>query len=217
MNPKIADFGLARIFKQNETEAVTRRVVGTYGYMAPEFAMEGAFSIKSDVFSFGVLMLEIAWELWKEGCALELKDPALGDVCDTKLLLRVIHVGLLCVQEGAADRPTMSDIISMLGNESMAMPPAKQPAFFTGRNEAESNSSAEQCSEVKIGEGITNAVGSVLVTASYSGFAFVKPGTQMQAMCRKCEKWHGLPWVANATTLSQMRKSLRKCENSRLL
>ncbi|XP_070023109.1 G-type lectin S-receptor-like serine/threonine-protein kinase At1g67520 [Nicotiana sylvestris] len=146
MNPKIADFGLARIFKQNETEAVTRRVVGTYGYMAPEFAMEGAFSIKSDVFSFGVLMLEIAWELWKEGCALELKDPALGDVCDTKLLLRVIHVGLLCVQEGAADRPTMSDIISMLGNESMAMPPAKQPAFFTGRNEAESNSSAEQCS-----------------------------------------------------------------------
>ncbi|XP_016440490.1 G-type lectin S-receptor-like serine/threonine-protein kinase CES101 isoform X1 [Nicotiana tabacum] len=170
MNPKIADFGLARIFKQNETEAVTRRVVGTYGYMAPEFAMEGAFSSKSDVFSFGVLMLEIvsghrttrlkqfdrplnligyAWELWKEGCALELKDPALGDLCDTKLLLRVIHVGLLCVQEGATDRPTMSDVISMLGNESMAMPPAKQPAFFTGRNEAESNSSgtkAEQCS-----------------------------------------------------------------------
>uniref|UniRef100_A0A0V0HLY0 non-specific serine/threonine protein kinase n=1 Tax=Solanum chacoense TaxID=4108 RepID=A0A0V0HLY0_SOLCH len=170
MNPKIADFGMARIFKQNETEAVTARVVGTYGYMAPEFAMEGAFSIKSDVFSFGILMLEIvsgrrttslqqfdrplnligyAWELWKEGCALELKDAALGDLCDTKLLLRVIHVGLLCVQEGATDRPTMSDVISMLGNESMPLPTPKQPAFFTGRNEAESNSSgikAEQCS-----------------------------------------------------------------------
>ncbi|MCD7461674.1 hypothetical protein HAX54_046798 [Datura stramonium] len=170
MNPKIADFGMARIFKQNETEAVTGRVVGTYGYMAPEFAMEGAFSIKSDVFSFGILMLEIvsgrrttslqqfdrpvnligyAWELWREGCALELKDPALGDLCDTKQLLRVIHVGLLCVQENATDRPTTSDVISMLGNESMPLPTPKQPAFFTGRNEAESNSStikAEQCS-----------------------------------------------------------------------
>ncbi|KAF3674337.1 putative protein TOPLESS-like, partial [Capsicum annuum] len=163
MNPKIADFGLARIFKQNETEAVTDRVVGTYGYMAPEFAMEGAFSIKSDVFSFGVLMLEIvsgrrntslqqvdrslnlighAWELWKEGCALELKDAALGDVCDnSKQLLRVIHVGLLCVQENALDRPTTSEVISMLGNESMPLPDAKHPAFFTGRDEIESNAS----------------------------------------------------------------------------
>ncbi|KAM3397268.1 hypothetical protein P3S68_000780 [Capsicum galapagoense] len=170
MNPKIADFGLARIFKQNETEAVTGRVVGTYGYMAPEFAMEGAFSIKSDVFSFGVIMLEIvsgrrnaslqqfdrplnligyAWELWKEGCALELKDPTLGDLCDTQQLLRVIHVALLCVQEGTADRPTTSDVISMLGNESMSLPIAKQPAFFTGRDESESYSftaKTEQCS-----------------------------------------------------------------------
>ncbi|KAF3654312.1 putative protein TOPLESS-like, partial [Capsicum annuum] len=163
MNPKIADFGLARIFKQNETEAVTDRVVGTYGYMAPEFAMEGAFSIKSDVFSFGVLMLEIvsgrrntslqqvdrslnlighAWELWKEGCALELKDAALGDVCDnSKQLLRVIHVELSCVQENALDRPTTSEVISMLGNESMPLPDAKHPAFFTGRDEIESNAS----------------------------------------------------------------------------
>ncbi|CAN4128069.1 unnamed protein product [Withania somnifera] len=162
MNPKIADFGLARIFKQNETEAVTGRVVGTYGYMAPEFAMEGAFSIKSDVFSFGVLMLEIvsgrrntsiqefdrplnligyAWEQWKEGRALELKDPTLGDVCDSKQLLRVIHVGLLCVQEHAQDRPTISDVITMLGNESMPLPMPQQPTFFTRRNEVESDSS----------------------------------------------------------------------------
>uniref|UniRef100_M1AJH2 Receptor protein kinase n=1 Tax=Solanum tuberosum TaxID=4113 RepID=M1AJH2_SOLTU len=90
-----------------------------------------------------------AWELWKEGCGLELKDPALEDLCDTEQFLRVIHVGLLCVQEGAADRPTMSDVISMLGNGSMSLPIAKQPAFFTGRDEAESYSSSnktEQCS-----------------------------------------------------------------------
>ncbi|KAL8510003.1 hypothetical protein ACS0TY_017001 [Phlomoides rotata] len=59
MNPKISDFGLARSFGGNETEAQTHRVVGTYGYMSPEYAIDGLFSIKSDVFSFGVLVLEI--------------------------------------------------------------------------------------------------------------------------------------------------------------
>ncbi|KAK4838192.1 hypothetical protein QYF36_011768 [Acer negundo] len=55
----VDDFGMARIFGGNQSEANTNRVVGTYGYMAPEYAMEGLFSIKSDVFSFGVLLLEI--------------------------------------------------------------------------------------------------------------------------------------------------------------
>ncbi|XP_011092718.2 G-type lectin S-receptor-like serine/threonine-protein kinase CES101 [Sesamum indicum] len=59
MNPKISDFGLARIFKQNASEANTNRRVGTYGYMAPEYAMKGIFSTKSDVYSFGIIVLEI--------------------------------------------------------------------------------------------------------------------------------------------------------------
>ncbi|KAI3753834.1 hypothetical protein L2E82_25898 [Cichorium intybus] len=59
MNPKISDFGIARSFGGNETQANTERVVGTYGYMSPEYALDGVFSIKSDVFSFGVLVLEI--------------------------------------------------------------------------------------------------------------------------------------------------------------
>ncbi|KAK8282711.1 hypothetical protein V6Z12_D08G045500 [Gossypium hirsutum] len=59
MNPKISDFGMAKIFGRDQNEANTNRVVGTYGYMAPEYAMEGLFSVKSDVFSFGVLLLEI--------------------------------------------------------------------------------------------------------------------------------------------------------------
>ncbi|CAN6827412.1 unnamed protein product [Brassica oleracea] len=59
MIPKISDFGLARIFGRDKTEANTRKVVGTYGYMSPEYAMNGIFSVKSDIFSYGILLLEI--------------------------------------------------------------------------------------------------------------------------------------------------------------
>ncbi|KAM3317912.1 hypothetical protein ACQJBY_035561 [Aegilops geniculata] len=58
-NPKISDFGLAKIFGGDQSEDVTRRIAGTYGYMSPEYAMHGQYSAKSDAFSFGVLVLEI--------------------------------------------------------------------------------------------------------------------------------------------------------------
>ncbi|XP_062012048.1 G-type lectin S-receptor-like serine/threonine-protein kinase At1g67520 isoform X1 [Rosa rugosa] len=154
MIPKISDFGMARIFSHNEPQANTNRVVGTYGYMSPEYAMQGTFSIKSDVYSFGVMMLEIisgrknnsfhnddrvlnivgyAWELWKDGRGLELMDPTLSDSCIEDQFLRCIHVGLLCVEENAVDRPTISDIISMLTNESIYLPVPTKPAFYTER------------------------------------------------------------------------------------
>ncbi|CAL5441345.1 unnamed protein product [Camellia sinensis] len=96
MNPRISDFGLARTFGGDQSSATTRRVVGTYGYMSPEYVIDGLFSIKSYVFSFGVMILEIlsgksnrrfhhpdhnfnllghAWTLWIEGKACELLDP----------------------------------------------------------------------------------------------------------------------------------------------
>ncbi|KAJ9692388.1 hypothetical protein PVL29_011444 [Vitis rotundifolia] len=170
MNPKISDFGMARIFGQNESQANTKRIVGTYGYMSPEYAMEGIFSMKSDVFSFGVILLEIvsgrknysnyyykrplnligyAWELWKEGRILELMDQTLGDLCPKNVIRRCIHVGLLCVQENPIDRPTMSEVLSMLSNESMQLSTPKQPAFFIGRTVQESKiptSRSENCS-----------------------------------------------------------------------
>ncbi|KAI3690213.1 hypothetical protein L2E82_48189 [Cichorium intybus] len=171
MNPKISDFGMARIFKQNETQAMTNRVVGTYGYMSPEYAMEGTFSVKSDVFSFGVLTLEIvsgrrntsfsyldktvnligyAWELWLQGDALELEDPTLADTHVIHQLLRTIHVALLCVQENALDRPVMSDVISMLNNDSMSLPVPKQPAFFFGRSASKSTSTERKLEDYSV-------------------------------------------------------------------
>lgn len=151
MVPKIADFGMARIFVGEEVQANTTRVVGTFGYMAPEYALEGLISMKSDVFSFGVLLLEIitgrknsgfypdnpsinlvghVWDLWKEGRALELVDPALNNVVDSEdEILTSIQVGLLCVQERADDRPVMSAVLFMLSN-NVEIPSPSQPAFI---------------------------------------------------------------------------------------
>ncbi|XVF70458.1 hypothetical protein PTKIN_Ptkin11bG0163200 [Pterospermum kingtungense] len=170
MNPKISDFGLARMFGGDELQANTNRIVGTYGYMSPEYALEGLFSIKSDVFSFGVLLLEIvsgkkntgfyhsnslnllghAWELWKEDRALELMDPTLEDQVSYSMLLRYIHVALLCVQEIAADRPTMSEVVVMLTNELTVLNSPKEPAFSNARsainNRSQPASRPELCS-----------------------------------------------------------------------
>ncbi|KAM1459983.1 hypothetical protein ACFX2I_036850 [Malus domestica] len=155
MNPKISDFGMARMFGvDDQTEGNTKRIVGTYGYMAPEYAMEGLYSVKSDVFSFGVLLLEIitgrrnflgfhrtnckptligyAWQLWNETKGLELMDPLLKDSCRPNEFLRYIHIGLLCVQEDANNRPTMSSVVLMLKSETIILPRPEKPAFFTG-------------------------------------------------------------------------------------
>ncbi|PQQ09805.1 G-type lectin S-receptor-like serine/threonine-protein kinase B120 [Prunus yedoensis var. nudiflora] len=111
MNPKISDFGMARILGQNESIANTRRVVGTLErYMSPEYAMKDIFSKKSDVYSFG------AWELWKQGDSVELRDNSMAS-CPKEEVSKFIHVGLLCVQEHAADRPTISEVISMLASD----------------------------------------------------------------------------------------------------
>ncbi|KAL0324141.1 UNVERIFIED_CONTAM: G-type lectin S-receptor-like serine/threonine-protein kinase [Sesamum calycinum] len=134
MKPKISDFGLARIFKQNVDEANTNRRVGTYGYMAPEYAMQGIFSVKSDVYSFGVMVLEIAWELWRKDSAIELMDPTLRASCITNQLHRCIHIGLLCVENHAVDRPTIEDIILMLKNGSASLQMPKNPSFITRKS-----------------------------------------------------------------------------------
>ncbi|KAK2360570.1 G-type lectin S-receptor serine/threonine-protein kinase [Trifolium repens] len=155
LNPKISDFGMARIFGGGEDQANTNRIVGTYGYMSPEYAMQGLFSEKSDVFSFGVLILEIVtgrrnssfydnehalsllgsvWIKWREDNILSLIDQGVYDLSHQNYILRYIHIGLLCVQELAVDRPTMAAVISMLNNEAALLPSPSKPAFILMNN-----------------------------------------------------------------------------------
>ncbi|XP_024033347.1 G-type lectin S-receptor-like serine/threonine-protein kinase At4g27290 isoform X3 [Citrus clementina] len=172
MNPKISDFGMARAFGIDQTEANTNRVVGTYGYMPPEYAIDGLFSVKSDVFSFGVLVLEIvcgkrnrgfyhadhhhnllghAWRLWIEERPVELINKSLGGSYSLSEVLRCIQVGLLCVQQRPEDRPNMSSVVLMLSGER-SLPQPKQPGFFTERNPPESGSSSSKRSLLSTNE-----------------------------------------------------------------
>ncbi|XP_030513640.1 G-type lectin S-receptor-like serine/threonine-protein kinase At4g27290 isoform X2 [Rhodamnia argentea] len=162
MNPKISDFGMARTFGGDQSEGNTNRVVGTYGYMAPEYAIDGLFSVKSDVFSFGILILEIisgkrnrglfhsnqnlighAWRLYAEGRPLDLIDPCLDRSCILSEVLRCIHLSFLCLQHHPEDRPSMASVVVMLGSES-ALPPPKQPGFLIDRNPFEGDSSSSK-------------------------------------------------------------------------
>ncbi|KAB5534150.1 hypothetical protein DKX38_017236 [Salix brachista] len=148
MNPKISDFGMA------------------CGYMAPEYALQGNFSVKLDVFSFGVLVLEIvtgkknsfrngehikhllshAWRNWREGTAQDIIDPVLSSGSATEMM-RCIHIGLLCVQENAANRPTMASVVLMLSSSSLTLQIPSQPAFFMS-NQSDMSSSLGQNSRV---------------------------------------------------------------------
>ncbi|XP_030520042.2 cysteine-rich receptor-like protein kinase 29 [Rhodamnia argentea] len=140
MNPKISDFGTARLFKLDQTHAETSRIVGTYGYMAPEYAMKGNFSVKSDVYSFGVLVLEIVSgrrnnhrignvmedlisyvsKNWRERSIANIIDPSINS-CSSTEIVRCIEIGLLCVQENEASRPTMLSVFLMLNSQSVAL------------------------------------------------------------------------------------------------
>ncbi|KAK3009049.1 hypothetical protein RJ639_014983 [Escallonia herrerae] len=132
---------------------ITDNKMKTGGYMSPEYALYGRFSEKSDVFSFGVLLLEIvsskrntdfyhmeqfltlfgwAWENWKDGRASDLIDISIRETCKHHEVIKCINVALLCVQEFPADRPTISDVVLMLANGSTALIPSpKEPAYST--------------------------------------------------------------------------------------
>ncbi|EPS60084.1 hypothetical protein M569_14721 [Genlisea aurea] len=150
MNPKIADFGLAKLFMLGQSEVKTNIRVGTYGYMAPEYVFHGTLSLKIDVFSFGVLVLEIvsgrkitsvaggevedlrrfAWRNWNSGTGENVIDPILRDNAECVAdIMRCIHVALLCVQDNPHARPSMHSVVLMLKSSSTPMATPDEPAF----------------------------------------------------------------------------------------
>ncbi|XP_024974524.1 putative serine/threonine-protein kinase [Cynara cardunculus var. scolymus] len=132
-HPKIGDFGLAKLFPDNVTHLSTR-VAGTVGYLAPEYALLGQLTKKADVYSFGVLMLEIisgrssskaafsedllgvvewSWKLKDEERLLDVVDPDLTN-CPDDEIMRFITVALFCTQAASNQRPSMKQVVEML-------------------------------------------------------------------------------------------------------
>lgn len=130
-SPKIGDFGLAKLFPDNVTH-VSTRVVGTTGYLAPEYVVHGQLTKKADVYSFGVLILEIisgrrisqsirsdmflvrqAWLLHQQDNLLDIVDTNIKDYPEEEVL-RYIKVGLACTQATPSSRPTMREVVKLL-------------------------------------------------------------------------------------------------------
>lgn len=135
--PKVADFGLARLFR-DDSSYISTRVAGTLGYLSPEYAISGHLTRKSDVYSYGVLLLEIvsgrsvvafdmergeqflvdkAWEMYNADELVQLVDPEIKGDFSEEEAVRFMKIGLLCVQEKSKLRPRMSSVIKMLKNE----------------------------------------------------------------------------------------------------
>ncbi|CAA6658370.1 unnamed protein product [Spirodela intermedia] len=148
---KAANILLDEDLWKDQMEDNTVKIVGTIGYMSPEYIMSGNFSEKSDIFSFGVLVLEIisgrknqwisqknfhmrllanAWRLCTENQCDKLLDDMLRPPNQLSDVLRYIQIGLLCVQESPDDRPTMQEVVFMLANRNSVLPRPEKPGFF---------------------------------------------------------------------------------------
>ncbi|XP_010272760.1 PREDICTED: probable leucine-rich repeat receptor-like serine/threonine-protein kinase At3g14840, partial [Nelumbo nucifera] len=159
LNPKISDFGLAKLDEEDNTH-ISTRIAGTFGYMAPEYAMKGYLTDKADVYSFGVVALEIVsgrsntsfrlkeecvdlldWALIlkERGNLMDLVDPRLGSDFDKGEVMRMINVALLCTNSSPALRPAMSAVVSMLEGGAIIQEFVSQPSYDESRYKAIQN------------------------------------------------------------------------------
>ncbi|OIW13943.1 hypothetical protein TanjilG_09294 [Lupinus angustifolius] len=135
-HPKLSDFGLAKLGPVGDKTHVSTRVMGTYGYCAPEYAMTGQLTLKSDVYSFGVVFLElitgrkaidntrshgehnlVAWArpLFKDRRKFpKMADPLLQGHYPMRGLYQALAVAAMCLQEQAATRPLIGDVVTAL-------------------------------------------------------------------------------------------------------
>ncbi|XP_038689308.1 cold-responsive protein kinase 1-like isoform X2 [Tripterygium wilfordii] len=180
-NPKIGDFGLAKLFPDDITH-ISTRIAGTTGYLAPEYALGGQLTMKADVYSFGVLILEIisgrssskancgemqkfllewAWELHKEEKLLDLVDPNIGEFSEEEVT-RYMKVAFFCTQAAANRRPLMSQVVDMLSRKiRLNEKELTSPGFFQGST---SLGAAPSSSKMSLGESTSYQVSSVPIT-----------------------------------------------------
>lgn len=147
LSPKIADFGLARLFPEDKSH-ISTAIAGTLGYMAPEYVVCGKLTEKADVYSFGVLVVEVTcgkrnkffspdlisilhvvWNYYKEDKLWEAVDPVIENNFQENAC-RVLEIGLLCVQASAEMRPSMSTVVQMLTDDSVEIPEPTRPPFW---------------------------------------------------------------------------------------
>nr|XP_023914600.1 cysteine-rich receptor-like protein kinase 3 isoform X2 [Quercus suber] len=145
--PKIADFGLARLFPGDKTH-ISTEIAGTLGYLAPEYMVHGKLTEKADVYSFGILVLEVVcgkrnnsfsqnshsilqmvWNLYGTGKLCEAVDPILEANFEEVEASRLLQVGLLCAQASAELRPSMSVVVKML-TDNHEIPQPTPPPFI---------------------------------------------------------------------------------------
>ncbi|XP_050120295.1 cysteine-rich receptor-like protein kinase 2 isoform X1 [Malus sylvestris] len=169
LRAKIADFGLARSFEEDKSH-ISTAIAGTLGYMAPEYLAHGQLTEKADVYSFGVLILEIitgrqnnrsksaeysdgivtiTWKHFQAGTVEELYDPNLmlqnchDNVKDE--IFRVVQIGLLCTQESSSLRPTMSKALQMLTKKELHLPAPTNPPFIDEKTMELNDHGDDQC------------------------------------------------------------------------
>ncbi|XXG90303.1 hypothetical protein AAC387_Pa12g2107 [Persea americana] len=149
--PKISDFGLAKLDEEENTH-ISTRIAGTIGYMAPEYALRGYLTDKADVYSFGIVALEIvsgksntnykqkvdgvylldwAYVLQERESQLELVDPKLGSEFNKEEAIGMINIALLCTSTSSPLRPTMSSVVSMLEGRTVVQSHISEPNLST--------------------------------------------------------------------------------------
>ncbi|CAA3026937.1 receptor kinase At4g00960 [Olea europaea subsp. europaea] len=189
--PKIADFGMARLYPENETH-VNTHIAGTNGYMAPEYCMHGHLSVKADVFSFGVVVLELisgqknsrfnqdpesqnllawAYKLYKNGQSLDIMDPTLVSSAVPDQIAMCIQLGLLCTQYDPQLRPDMCRVVVILSRKPTTLEEPEGPEYPSFRYSNHKPTASSSSTTGTSGDLNSHSFGSTINTKSATATA----------------------------------------------
>ncbi|EOY13217.1 Kinase superfamily protein isoform 4 [Theobroma cacao] len=191
--PKISDFGLAKLFPEYVTH-ISTRVAGTTGYLAPEYAIRGQLTRKADIYSFGVLLLEIvsgrcntnrrlplseqyllerAWEMYEQGQLVELVDTSLNGDFNDEEAQRFLKIALLCTQDMPKLRPTMSEVVKMLmGEAAVNDQNISRPGLLSEFMSLRGHKDKSDLTSEGTGKAGNSSSSSVNITTSYATMTF---------------------------------------------